>query len=71
MHWIQCCIILHNMIIRFEEELGVEKTSGWARREGVEPYRPVAPIVVDAPDGTPGQAFRLDLMSRLFTYLTP
>ena len=71
MHWIQCCIILHNMIIRFEEELGVEKTSGWARREGVEPYHPVAPIVVDAPDGTPGQAFCSDLMSRLFIYLTP
>jgi hypothetical protein len=31
MHWVQCCIILHNMIIRFEEELGVEKTTGWVR----------------------------------------
>ena len=71
MNWIQCCTILHNMVIRFEEELGVEKTTGWARREGAEPYCPMGPIVVDAPEGTPGQAFRADLMARLVTHLRP
>ncbi|KAF8551933.1 hypothetical protein OG21DRAFT_1417053, partial [Imleria badia] len=37
MHWIQCCMIIHNMIIDFEDALGVERTMGWARREGAEP----------------------------------
>ena len=27
MHWIQCCLILHNMMLQFEEELGVGKTT--------------------------------------------
>ena len=31
MHWIQCCLILHNMILQFKEELGVEKTTNWAQ----------------------------------------
>jgi hypothetical protein len=31
MHWIQCCLILHNMILQFEEELGIEKTTNWAQ----------------------------------------
>ena len=68
-HWIQCCLILHNMIIQFELDLGIEKTTGWARQEGVEPYQPLAPIIVDAPEGTPGQAFQSELMGRLFTHL--
>ncbi|KIK23916.1 hypothetical protein PISMIDRAFT_41300, partial [Pisolithus microcarpus 441] len=34
-HWVQCCIILHNMIIRFEERLG-DSTMEWARMEGEE-----------------------------------
>ena len=69
MHWIQCCIILHNMIIQFKEVLGIEKAMGWARREGMEPYHLAAPVVVDVPDGTPGQAFHADLMTCLFTHL--
>ena len=28
MHWIQCCIILHNMIIQFKEVLEIEKMMG-------------------------------------------
>lgn len=57
------------MIIQFKEVLGIEKTMGWARWEGMEPYRLAAPVVIDAPDGTPGQAFRADLMTHLFTHL--
>jgi len=69
MHWIQCCTILHNMIIKFEEELGIERLTDWARCEGAEPYCPMPPIVMDAPEGTPGQVFRADLMTCLFTHL--
>ena len=69
MHWIQCCLILHNMVIDFEDMLGVEKTIGWARREGVEPRHPMAPVVVEVADGTPGQIFRMQLMTTLFEHL--
>ena len=57
------------MIIQFELDLGIEKTTGWARREGVEPYQPLVPIVVDAPEGTPGQAFqsvKISFLSHVF-----
>ena len=30
MHWLQCCMILHNMVIDFEDALGVVKMRGWA-----------------------------------------
>ena len=69
LHWIQCCMILHNMTIDFEDLLGVEKTTDWARQEGEEPYRPTAPVVVEAPEGTPGQIFRTELMTHLFEHL--
>ena len=35
-HWIQCCLILHNMIIWFEDKLNVESTIQWAIQEGQE-----------------------------------
>ena len=35
-HWIQCCLILHNMIIRCEDRLNVESTMQWAIQEGQE-----------------------------------
>ena len=68
-HWIQCCIILHNMIIDFEKELGIDSSTGWAREEGQEPNCPPQPVVVDDPAGTPGQQFRTELMRRLFNHL--
>lgn len=69
-HWVQCCIILHNMIIAFEKELGIEPRSiGWARQEGQEPNYPTQSVVVDEPAGTPGQQFRTELMRRLFDHL--
>ncbi|KIJ18254.1 hypothetical protein PAXINDRAFT_72090, partial [Paxillus involutus ATCC 200175] len=30
-HWVQFCIVLHNMIISFERELGIESSIAWAR----------------------------------------
>ncbi|KAF8440207.1 hypothetical protein L210DRAFT_845804, partial [Boletus edulis BED1] len=69
MHWIQCCLILHNMILQFKSDLGVEKMTGWARREGIELYCPLALIVVDVPEGTLGQVFWSELMRCLFTHL--
>ncbi|KIM56198.1 hypothetical protein SCLCIDRAFT_88248, partial [Scleroderma citrinum Foug A] len=32
-YWVECCLILHNMIICFESTLGVESTAGWAMNE--------------------------------------
>ena len=69
MHWLQCCMMLHNMVIDFEDVLGVEKMIGWARREGAEPRHPMAPVVVEVPDGTPGQVFHMELMTSLFKHL--
>jgi len=68
-HWIQCCIILHNMIIDFEKELGINSSTGWAREEGQEPNHPPQPVVVDNPAGMLGQQFRTELMRCLFSHL--
>ena len=68
-YWVECCLILHNMIIRFESTLGVESTAGWAMNEGREPCHRLDPVVVDVPEGTPGQQFRQELMQCLFTHL--
>jgi len=68
-HWIQCCIILHNMIIDFEKELGINSSTGWAREEGQEPNHPPQPVVVDDPAGTLGQQFCTELMRCLFSHL--
>jgi hypothetical protein len=69
LHWIQCCMILHNMTISFKEELGIAGTTEWARQEGMEPGHRLALVVVDVAEGTPGQVFRADLMRSLFTHL--
>jgi len=68
-YWVECCLILHNMIIHFESALGVELTAGWAMDEGREPDHRLNPVVVDVPEGSPGQQFRGELMRRLFTHL--
>ncbi|KIJ13923.1 hypothetical protein PAXINDRAFT_80076 [Paxillus involutus ATCC 200175] len=68
-HWVQCCLVLHNMTIFFERQLGIESSIAWARREGREPNHRTQPVVVDAPAGTAGQRFRTELMIKLFRYL--
>jgi hypothetical protein len=30
---VRCCLILHNLIIRIEEELGLRDTTDWARND--------------------------------------
>ena len=71
-HWIKCCLILHNMILCFEEQwmtdVMLEKqTMGWVMKEGVE--------FVDGDDDRfplddqsweiPGQQFQAHLMNHL------
>lgn len=61
-------MILHNMIIRFEERGQSEGTVEWARQEGEEFMPPVgnADMAGDNPaDGTPGQEYRTQLMDLL------
>lgn len=77
-HWIMCCIILHNMIIRFEahhrqQNAKFRRSQRWAEREA----REFAAQEMEDPDGdevvgdrsyegTPGQASRLRMMDQLF-----
>ena len=68
-YWVECCLILHNMIICFESALGVESTAGWAMDEGREPDHRLNPVVVDVPEGSPGQQFHGELTRHLFTHL--
>jgi hypothetical protein len=70
--WIQCCIILHNMIIRFEGIHGASaNTMDWAIEEGRELTSQQAEeegdeVVGDnSYEGTPGQARRAHLMDQL------
>ncbi|KAG2356791.1 hypothetical protein BDR07DRAFT_1299525, partial [Suillus spraguei] len=76
-HWIMCCIILHNMIIRFEAHHRKQNpqfscSQRWAEREA----RKFAAQEIEEPDGdevvgdrlyegTPGQAC-LRMMDQLF-----
>lgn len=72
LHWVRCCLILHNMIIKFEEKRK-KSTVRWAIREGRHTLRnePEGPdgdeVVGDTSyEGTPGQACRARLMDQLF-----
>ena len=77
-HWIQCCIILHNMIIRFEnhhrkQDGEYEGSLEWAHVEGEafmshESEDPDGDESVGdrSYEGTLGQATHLRLMGKLF-----
>jgi hypothetical protein len=75
-HWIQCCIILHNMIIRLEANHN-QDSQAWAQKEG---NTPMSHQFEDADGnevvgdrsyaGTPGQACRATLMNQLFDSLS-
>jgi hypothetical protein len=77
-HWIKCCLILHNMIICFEtrrrkQDKDYDQSLEWARTEG----EAFVPQEIEDPEGnetvgdrsyegTPGQATRARLMDQLF-----
>ncbi|KIK74626.1 hypothetical protein PAXRUDRAFT_175107, partial [Paxillus rubicundulus Ve08.2h10] len=68
-NWVICCLVLHNMIIQFEERLYGEKSpqrkesETWARNEVPHVEAENEPVVADMNDGSPGQAFRQRLMN--------
>ncbi|KAL4065017.1 hypothetical protein V8B97DRAFT_1919817 [Scleroderma yunnanense] len=68
-YWVMCCIISHNMIIRFEEEMGntIEPSSVWAVEEGMNQQDGDMDTVAEAV-GTPSQ-FWMKLLEQLFWYL--
>ncbi|KIN98686.1 hypothetical protein M404DRAFT_157264, partial [Pisolithus tinctorius Marx 270] len=55
-YWVMCCIILHNMVICFEEEMvgSIEPSSRWAMEEG-SGQQDSDMVVVGEAVGTPGQ----------------
>lgn len=73
-YWVMCCIILHNMVIQFEENCGIfggaGSTNDWAlRNQGAdrilppEPHDPDVGLIGDTSyHGTPGHAARARLM---------
>jgi len=70
-YWIECCLVLHNMIIVFEgnrraqgEQVGSLR---WAREEAaVYGDDPDPTIGLEQPRGTEGQRFQSYLMEKLF-----
>ena len=67
--WIQTCLILHNMIVWFEERLGRLSMMPWAQQEAHDLHREYKNVVVQVPVGLPGQLFHAMLMSELFMVL--
>ena len=68
-HWVQACLILHNMIIQIEERLGRLSTMPWAQQEIQDMGREHENVAVQVPVGSPGQLFQTGLMNKLFTVL--
>jgi hypothetical protein len=68
-YWVQACIILHNMIICFEEIHDSSMTT-WAIQEGGGDIgNGRDDVVVQVTQGMPGQCFRVELAEQLFTEL--
>ncbi|KIK73962.1 hypothetical protein PAXRUDRAFT_177025, partial [Paxillus rubicundulus Ve08.2h10] len=67
-NWVICCLIPHNMIIRFEERRYGEKSvqrkesETWARNE-IQVVAETQPAGADMNDGSPGQVFCQTLMN--------
>jgi hypothetical protein len=72
-YWIMCCMILHNMVIRFEEERHLDTTKWATREDGLEEEQQEDVGEDGAGDmtyeGTPGQASRSQLMDYLLETL--
>lgn len=66
-YWVTCCLILHNMIIRFETKRGSESgegTMGWAMREA-EWEDDDDDVYGEEIGGTEGHHFRGELLRML------
>ena len=68
-HWVQCCIVLRNMIVCFEERLGKESTMGWVQEKARDLPRDLGPVVMEGPNGTLGQCFHVKLMQDMLAAL--
>ena len=68
-HWVQCCLILHNIIIHFKSMLGWPSLVPWAQQEAQDLDRDHENVVVQVPIGSPGQLFHTGLMNSLFEVL--
>ncbi|KIK22253.1 hypothetical protein PISMIDRAFT_102701, partial [Pisolithus microcarpus 441] len=67
-YWVECCLILHNMIMHFEGGNGDEGSMmGWALHEGLEFERQHENIIVSEVEGSPGQHCCTALMQDLLT----
>ncbi|KIK75326.1 hypothetical protein PAXRUDRAFT_173178, partial [Paxillus rubicundulus Ve08.2h10] len=67
--WTICCLILHNMIVCFEErhQMVIAGTMEWAIAEGRElDDNNNMGAYVDPPQGTPGQKFHVCFTEKLF-----
>ena len=68
-HWMQCSLILHNMIIQFKRRLGKESTMPWAQREAADLSRDHNNMVMRVPTSSLGQLFCAELTGWLFDAL--
>ena len=68
-HWVQCCLILHNIIIHFKSMLGWLSLVPWAQQEAQDLGRDHENVVVQVPIGSPSQLFHAGLMNSLFEVL--
>ena len=68
-HWVQCCLILHNIIIHFKSMLGQQSLVPWAQQDAQDLGRDCENMVVQVPIGSPGQLFCVGLMNSLFEVL--
>ena len=69
--WVRCCLILHNMILEIEEDLGYTSSNATFMEEAARWGEDVTGSDDDDEDfiGSPGQIFRNKLMDRLMRRL--
>lgn len=70
-HWVQCCLILHNMVIHFETQLGLTSSMPWAQQEvsGINRDPELVVVPESVAITSPGQRCRARLMNALFRAL--
>lgn len=68
--WICTCLILHNLVIDIEKELGLDSSLGefereYARQQNRQEEEEEGPEIDDSLAASPGQAFRQQVMNIL------